>query len=170
MWNGREDNEHLAELVRTMDAGSTTFPIDLAHALAARDAESKPAEVPAMPKPLPTAHAITDMQASRDALLAAHAAGDTQAAATLRRYHPRFADSEDDHVLAASITAEDAELAIAREHGFASWRRLVVHVTRPAGLTDFLQLACQMSRSARVGSSSSMAFARSRLAALSVVA
>ena len=95
-----------------------------------------------MPKPLPTAHAITDMQALRDALLAAHAAGDAQAAATLRRYHPRFADSDADHVLAASITAEDAELAIAREHGFASWRQLVVYVTHPAGLTDFLQLAC----------------------------
>ena len=41
VWNGREDNEHLAELVRNMDAGSTTFPTDLAHALAARYAESK---------------------------------------------------------------------------------------------------------------------------------
>ena len=41
VWNGREDNEHLAELVRDMDAGSTTFPKDLAHALAARYAESK---------------------------------------------------------------------------------------------------------------------------------
>ena len=40
-WNGREDNEHLAELVRNMDAGAATFPADLARALAERYAESR---------------------------------------------------------------------------------------------------------------------------------
>lgn len=40
VWNGREDNEHLAELVRSMDAGAENFPAALAEALARRYAES----------------------------------------------------------------------------------------------------------------------------------
>ena len=95
-----------------------------------------------MPKQLPTAHAIADMLAMRDALLAAHSAGATEAAARLRQYHPRFTDRGDDLVLAASLSSADAELAIAREHGFATWRQLEAYVTHPAGLADFLQLAC----------------------------
>ena len=40
VWDGREDNEHLAELVRRMDAGAESFPADLDAALAARYAAS----------------------------------------------------------------------------------------------------------------------------------
>ena len=40
VWNGREDNEHLAELVRRMDADAERFPADLAAALAKRYAAS----------------------------------------------------------------------------------------------------------------------------------
>ena len=43
VWNGREDNEHLAELVQNMDTDAETFPADLARALAVRYAESRPA-------------------------------------------------------------------------------------------------------------------------------
>ena len=39
-WQGREDNEHLAELIRTMDAAAADFPQALAGALAARYAAS----------------------------------------------------------------------------------------------------------------------------------
>ena len=95
-----------------------------------------------MPKQLPDAHAIGDMEALRDALLAAHSAGERTAAARLRQCHPRFADRADDDILAAALTRADAELAIAREHGFASWRQLAAYVAHPAGLADFLQLAC----------------------------
>ena len=41
-WQGREDNEHLTELVRSMDTSAPTFPDDLARALARRYAASKP--------------------------------------------------------------------------------------------------------------------------------
>ncbi len=40
VWNGREDNEHLSELVDTLDTGAATFPADLADALARRYAGS----------------------------------------------------------------------------------------------------------------------------------
>lgn len=36
VWDGREDNEHLAELARSMDRAAASFPADLAEALAAR--------------------------------------------------------------------------------------------------------------------------------------
>ena len=42
VWNGREDNEHLAELTRGMDTAAASFPADLAAALAARYAASGP--------------------------------------------------------------------------------------------------------------------------------
>lgn len=43
VWDGREDNEHLVELVRELDAGAETFPADLTAALAARYAASSSA-------------------------------------------------------------------------------------------------------------------------------
>lgn len=42
VWNGREDNEHLAELMRGMDTAAKGFPADLAEALAARYAATGP--------------------------------------------------------------------------------------------------------------------------------
>ena len=42
VWNGREDNEHLAELALGLDAGAETFPDALADALARRYAEGQP--------------------------------------------------------------------------------------------------------------------------------
>ena len=41
VWNGREDNEHLAELLREMDSAAPTFVADLEDALAARYAGSQ---------------------------------------------------------------------------------------------------------------------------------
>ena len=40
VWDGREDNEHLSELVGTLDTGAESFPEDLAAALASRYARS----------------------------------------------------------------------------------------------------------------------------------
>lgn len=41
VWHGREDNEHLFELVGTLDVGSGEFPYDLYRALETRYAASK---------------------------------------------------------------------------------------------------------------------------------
>ena len=40
VWDGREDNQHLSELVGTLDTGAESFPEDLAAALASRYADS----------------------------------------------------------------------------------------------------------------------------------
>ena len=40
VWDGREDNEHLSELVGTLDTAAASFPEDLARALASRYAGS----------------------------------------------------------------------------------------------------------------------------------
>ncbi|MCY3839929.1 MAG: dUTP diphosphatase [Gammaproteobacteria bacterium] len=40
VWDGREDNQHLSELVGTLDTGADSFPEDLAAALASRYAGS----------------------------------------------------------------------------------------------------------------------------------
>ena len=41
VWDGREDNQHLAEIVETLDAGAASFPDDIAAALAERYAASR---------------------------------------------------------------------------------------------------------------------------------
>lgn len=61
-------------------------------------------------------------------LLKDHAAHDPAAAQRLRESHPRFATPTDSEIFTAPLTLSDAQLTIAREHGFASWPRLKAHI------------------------------------------
>ena len=64
-------------------------------------------------------------------LLKDHAARDRAAAQRLREFHPRFAGSSDAEIFKAQLTLSDAQLTIAREHGFPSWPRLKAHIDTP---------------------------------------
>ena len=44
--------------------------------------------------------------------------------------------------LAEALGRPDARVVVAREHGFATWRQLEVHLDHPNGLAAFEQLAC----------------------------
>jgi ankyrin repeat protein len=47
-----------------------------------------------------------------------YSARDAAAIARLKTHHPRFRDCADEAIVQASITLRDAQLVIAREHGF----------------------------------------------------
>jgi len=51
----------------------------------------------------------------------------------LREFHPRFRSLSDDAIVAAPLSLAGAQLAIAREYGFASWSRLKRHVENAMG-------------------------------------
>ena len=69
-------------------------------------------------------------------LLKAHAELDAAAAQRLREFHPRCAKESDAEIFAAPIRLSDAQLAIAREYGFASWARLKRRVEKPKPADD----------------------------------
>lgn len=54
-----------------------------------------------------------------------------QAAQRIREFHPRFRSANDAAIAGAVLKLGDAQLAIAREYGFASWPRLKAHVENP---------------------------------------
>ncbi len=53
---------------------------------------------------------------------------DPEAAQRIREFHPKFRSSTDAEIAAAKFTLSDAQLAIAREYGYASWARLKAQV------------------------------------------
>jgi ankyrin repeat protein len=72
----------------------------------------------------------TDLQYYRDragGLLSMVAAGERNALRLVREFHPRYADA-DDAAIKANVTQDDAEVVLAREHGFDAWRELAARV------------------------------------------
>jgi Ankyrin repeats (3 copies) len=72
-------------------------------------------------------------------LLKGHASHDVSAAQRIREFHPRWAKASDGEIFAAHFRLNDAQLAIAREYGFASWARLKRRVEKPK-LSDDVNL------------------------------
>jgi hypothetical protein len=65
-----------------------------------------------------------DLQYYRDraaGMRSVHSTGERNAVRLVRRFHPAFAGSSEQMIRSAEITQDDAELILAREHGFANW-------------------------------------------------
>ena len=72
--------------------------------------------------------------------------------ARLKRHHPRFHKMADAELRAAQVTRTDAQLVLAREHGFESWPKFAKHIETlnrirsVASLEDpvaaFIEVAC----------------------------
>ncbi len=60
----------------------------------------------------------------------------------IREFHPRFRRATDAEIFDAPFSLSDAQLTIAREHGFPSWARLKRHIEKPT-LSDRLDLPHQ---------------------------
>jgi Ankyrin repeats (3 copies) len=75
-------------------------------------------------------------------LIQEHNTRDLQAAQRIREFHPRFQSSTDNEIFDAPFSLSDAQLTIAREHGFASWTRLKRRIEKPKP-TDNLDLPMQ---------------------------
>lgn len=64
-------------------------------------------------------------------LLKGHASGDATIAQRIREFHPQWAKASDAEIFAAQLRLSDAQFAIAREYGFASWARLKRRIEQP---------------------------------------
>jgi hypothetical protein len=63
--------------------------------------------------------------------LTQHSQRDPAIAQRLREFHPDFRDATDEQIFATRLGLSHAQLAIAREYGFASWTRLKRHIEKP---------------------------------------
>lgn len=81
---------------------------------------------------LPSNPNITHLKYQAKDLLKGHAAHDRGVAQRIREFHPKFAEAADAAIFTAPFRLSDAQLTIAREHGFRSWARLKAHVDSPA--------------------------------------
>lgn len=82
-------------------------------------------------KPLPSHPNLEHLKHQAKDLLKDHAARDAAAAQRLREFHPAFTNATEAAIFAARLKLADAQLAIAREHGFPSWTRLKRSVEKP---------------------------------------
>lgn len=81
-----------------------------------------------------------------------HASGTESAVARIERHHPRFHKRPKSEVLGLSFALTDAQLVLAREHGFESWPKFAKHIEMVrlidslGQLTDpvaaFIEVAC----------------------------
>lgn len=90
-------------------------------------------------KPLPSNPDLDHLRHQAKDLIRSHAARDLQAAQRVREFHPRFAKVPDDEIFAASFHLHDAQLTIAREHGFPTWARLKRRIEKPTRADDLSQ-------------------------------
>lgn len=75
-------------------------------------------------KSLPARPSLEQYKKQAKELVQAYAAGDEQARARIQRYHPRLHQAPP-----PEIALTDAQLVLAREHGFVSWPKFQAHVT-----------------------------------------
>lgn len=77
---------------------------------------------------LPSNPSLDHLKNQARDLIALHRVGDLGALQRLREFHPSFSGKADVEIAASKLSVTGAQLAIAREHGFASWPRLKVFV------------------------------------------
>jgi hypothetical protein len=69
-------------------------------------------------------------------LLKGIATHDPAVAQRIREFRPNWANAADPEIFAAPLRLADAQLAIAREYGFASWTRLKRRIEMPMPSDD----------------------------------
>jgi len=82
-------------------------------------------------RPLPSQPNLDHLKHQAKDLLREHRARNPTTAQRLREFHPRFGGVSDGEIFSATLALSDAQLAIAREHGFPSWTRLKRRVEAP---------------------------------------
>jgi hypothetical protein len=82
-------------------------------------------------RPLPEKPSLQHLRYQAKDLLKGHRAHDPAVAQRIREFHPRWAKASDTEIFAAHLTLSEAQLAIAREYGFASWARLKRRIEKP---------------------------------------
>lgn len=77
-----------------------------------------------MPKPLPPRPDLDQLRSQARELLKAVQTGDTAACQRVADSHPRLQGAASGTIQSAGFKLSDAQLVLAREHGFASWPKL----------------------------------------------
>ena len=90
-------------------------------------------------KPLPADPNLDHLKYQAKDLLKMYALRSPEAAQRIREFHPRFKKATDVEVFAAQLSLVDAQLTIAREHGFSSWPRMKARIEMPT-FSDRLDL------------------------------
>jgi hypothetical protein len=82
---------------------------------------------------LPSHPNLDHLKQQAKELKKAHAARTLAAAQLIREFHPHFrsAKATDEAIFAAEFKLSDAQLTVAREHGFLSWTRLKRRIEKP---------------------------------------
>jgi hypothetical protein len=79
-------------------------------------------------KELPSRASLEQYRKRAKALLKSQSNGDADALQRMRQHHPRFAKLTELELRSGRILLADAQLVLAREHGFESWPRFAKHV------------------------------------------
>jgi ankyrin repeat protein len=90
-------------------------------------------------KQLPANPSLDHLKHQAKDLLRQHALREPSSAQRLREFHPSLRRATDQEIFSTHLTLTDAQLAIGREYGYASWARLKHHIEKP-GLSDNLTL------------------------------
>jgi ankyrin repeat protein len=85
------------------------------------------------PMPLPERPSLQLLANLAKQLRKAHASGDAQASERFRKHHPRFLSWPAEQVGKTPMSLRDAQLVIAREHGFEHWAALKTRVVALQG-------------------------------------
>jgi hypothetical protein len=93
-------------------------------------------------KQLPANPSLAHLKHQAKDLLSQHALKELSCAQRLREFSPNLRRATDQEIFSTYLTLSDAQLAIAREYGFASWPRLKRHIESP-GPGDDLALPHQ---------------------------
>src|SRR5579864_2683703 len=73
---------------------------------------------------LPARPSLDHLKHQAKDLLSAYDAGAPEAFQRIREFHPGFHEAADSLIRQANFSLSDAQLALAREYGYSSWRRL----------------------------------------------
>jgi hypothetical protein len=82
-------------------------------------------------KRLPLNPSLDHLKYQAKDLLKGHSARTLEVAQRIREFHPHFKDAKDTEIFSADFSLSNAQLTVAREHGFPSWARLKAHTEKP---------------------------------------
>jgi ankyrin repeat protein len=81
-----------------------------------------------MSRQLPPSPSLEQLKKQAKSLLKRQQAADSEALTRIRENHSRYTNLSEEQAAASPFALADAQLVIAREHGFASWSKLQAHV------------------------------------------
>ncbi len=77
---------------------------------------------------LPSRPNLEQLKKQAKTILKGYEAADPESLRRIKEHHPHWARSPEDSIRDVRLTLADAQLVIAREHGFATWSKLKAHV------------------------------------------